>query len=151
MKIVLLEDVKNLGNTSDIVTVKDGYARNFLIPSGKALVATKGNLKVLESIGKSIEAKSLRELKTNKAMATRLSKVELVAKVQTGEEDRMFGAVTSTDIAQMLSEKEIEIDRRIIELPEPIKALGIYNVPIRLHADVIATVKIRVEKESKDE
>ena len=151
MKIVLLEDINNLGNASEIVTVKDGYARNFLIPSGKALAATKGNMKVMESIRKSIESKSLRELKTHKAMTIRLSKVELIAKVQTGEEDRMFGAVTSTDIGQMLSEKGIEIDRRIIELPEPIKALGIYNVPIRLHADVIATVKIRVEKDEKND
>ncbi len=151
MKIVLLEDISNLGDVSDIVTVKDGYARNYLIPSGKALPATKGNMKVLESIRKSIEAKSLRELKTHKALATRLSKIELTARVHTGEEDRMFGAVTSTDIAEMLAEKGIEIDRRIIELSEPIKALGIYNIPVRLHADVIATVKIRVEKDEKSE
>lgn len=146
MKIVLLENVEKLGNAGDVVTVKDGYARNFLIPLGRALKANPGNMKVLEATRKSMDAKALREVKTHKAMAMRFSKVELVAKAQVGEEDRMFGAVTSTDITELLAEQGIEVDRRIIDLPEPIKALGIYNVPIRLHADVTATVKLRVEK-----
>jgi len=146
VKIILIEDVEKLGGVGDTVTVKDGYARNFLIPSGKALPVTPGNMRVLDSIRKSAEAKALRELKTTRAMAARLAKLELVTKAQVGEEDRMFGAVTSSDIAEMIAEHGIEIDRRIIDLPEPIKALGIYNVPVRLHADVVATVRVRVEK-----
>jgi len=147
MKIVLLSDVEKLGSTGDVVTVKDGYARNYLIPIGYALKADTRNVRMLKAQQQIAEAKVLRELKTHKAMQMRLAKTELTAKVKTGEEDKMFGAVTSVDIAEMLNEKGIEIDRRIIDLPEPIKALGIYNVKVRLHANVNAMVKVRVEKE----
>lgn len=147
MKIVLLSDVEKLGSTGEVVTVKDGYARNYLIPIGYALKADTRNVRMLKAQQQVAEAKVLRELKTHKAMQLRLAKTELTTKVKTGEEDKMFGAVTSVDIAKMLAEKSIEIDRRIIDLPEPIKALGIYNVRVRLHANVIAMVKVRVEKE----
>jgi large subunit ribosomal protein L9 len=147
MKIVLLSDVEKLGSTGEVVTVKDGYARNYLIPIGYALKADTRNVRMLKAQQQVAEAKVLRELKTHKAMQLRLAKTELTTKVKTGEEDKMFGAVTSVDIAKMLAEKGIEIDRRIIDLPEPIKALGIYNVRVRLHANVIAMVKVRVEKE----
>ncbi len=147
MKIVLLSDVEKLGATGDVVTVKDGYARNYLIPIGYALKANTRNVKMLKAQQKVAESKVLRELKTYKAVQMRLAKTELVAKVKTGEEEKMFGAVTSADIGQMLAEKGIEIDRRIIDLPDPIKALGVYNVRVRLHANVVAMVKVRVEKE----
>jgi len=147
MKIVLLSDVEKLGSTGEVVTVKDGYARNYLIPIGYALKADTRNVRMLKAQQQVAEAKVLRELKTHKAMQLRLAKTELTTKVKTGEEDKMFGAVTSVDIAKMLAEKGIEIDRRIIDLPGPIKALGIYNVRVRLHANVIAMVKVRVEKE----
>lgn len=145
MKIVLLNDFDKLGVTGDVVVVKDGYARNYLIPGGLALKADPRNLKMLEAQKRIAEAKVLREVKTHKAMAARLTKTELIARVQVGEEDRIFGAVTSANIAEMLAEKGVEIDRRIINLPEPIKALGVYNVPVRLHKDVTAFVKVRVE------
>jgi len=147
MKIVLLSDVEKLGSTGDVVTVKNGYARNYLIPIGMALKADIRNMRMLEAQRRVAESKILRELKTHKSIATRLTKTELVTKLRVGEEDRVFGAVTSANIADMLTEKGIEIDRRIIDLPEPIKALGAYNIPIKLHADVTAFVKVRVERE----
>ncbi len=146
MRIVLKTDVEKLGRAGDIITVKDGYARNYLIPAGMAMIANERNLRALETQRKQAEAKALREMKTNWAIAQRISKVVLVAKVQVGEEDRMFGAVTAADIAELLSAEGIEIDRRLIALDEPIKSLGIYSVPIKLHSGVEAHIKIRVEK-----
>lgn len=147
MKIVLLSDVDKLGSTGEIVSVKDGYARNFLIPVGYALKADPRNMRMLKAQQQIAEAKVLRELKTHKAMQMRMAKSELTIKVKTGEDDKMFGAVTSTDISSMLAEKGIEIDRRIIDLPEPIKSLGVYNIKVRLHTNVVAIVKVRVEKD----
>jgi len=147
MKVVLLNEINKLGQAGDLIDVKPGYARNFLIPTGMAVKADPSNLKQLEAQRKSAEARALREVRTHKSLATRLAKAVLTTKVQVGEEDRMHGAVTSSDISAMLAEEGIEIDRRIIDLPEPIKALGVYNVPIKLHADVIAHVKVKVVKE----
>ncbi len=147
LKIVLLSDVEKLGQAGDMVTVKDGYARNFLIPVGMAVRADPRNLKLLEAQRKAAEAGAMRELRTHKALSLKLAKTELAARVQVGEEERVFGAVTSADIADLLTAQGIEIDRRIIDLPEPIKALGVYTIPIKLHADVEAHVKVRVVKE----
>lgn len=147
MKIVLLTDIDKLGQAGEMVAVKDGYARNFLIPTGMAVKADLKNLKQLEAQRKIAESRALREVKTHKSMATRLSKCEITAQVQVGEEDRLFGAVTSSDIAELLKKQDIVIDRRIIDLPEPIKALGIYTVPVKLHSDVVAHIKVKVVPE----
>ena len=147
MKVVLLANIEKLGQTGEMVTVKDGYARNFLIPTGMAVEANPRNLKQLEAQRKAAEARALREMKTHQAHAVRLSRCSLTAKVKVGEEDKMFGAVTSADIAQLLAEQGIEIDRRIIDLTEPIKALGVYTVPIKIHTDVEAHVTVKVVKE----
>ena len=147
MKVVLLNEINKLGQAGDLIEVKAGYARNYLIPTGMAVKADPSNLKRLEVQRKSAETKSLREVRTHKSLAARLAKAVLTTKAQVGEEDRMHGAVTSSDISSMLAEEGIEIDRLIIDLPEPIKALGVYNVPIKLHADVIAHVKVKVVKE----
>jgi len=147
MKVVLLTDIDKLGQAGEMVTVKDGYARNFLIPIGMAVRADPSNLRRLEAQRKTAEARSLRELRTHKSLAVRLSKCEVTAKVQVGEEDRMFGAVTSGDIVDLLARQGIEIDRRIIDLPEPLKSLGVYSVPVKIHAEVEAHVKVKVVKE----
>ncbi len=149
MKIVLVEEVGNLGQPGDVVTVKDGYARNFLIPAGFALKADPKKMKMLEAQRRAVEEKQLREVKTHESMAERLRSLELIAKAQVGEEDRMFGAVTSADIAELLVEKGLNVDRRIIQLAEPIKALGVYTVPVKLHADVEAHVRVKVVKEEE--
>ena len=149
MKIVLVEEVGNLGQPGDVVTVKDGYARNFLIPAGFALKADPKKMKMLEAQRRAVEEKQLREVKTHESMAERLRSLELIAKAQVGEEDRMFGAVTSADIAELLVEKGLNVDRRIIQLAEPNKALGVYTVPVKLHADVEAHVRVKVVKEEE--
>ena len=146
MKIVLLEDISNLGLAGDVVTVKDGYGRNFLIPSGKAGLANDRNIKMLEHQKKVAAKKAEGALKTHRALALRINKLELVAKVNVGEEDRMFGAVTNSDIAELMATAGVEVDRRIIILDEPIKALGIYTVAVKIHPEVEAHVRVKVVK-----
>lgn len=151
MKIILSRDVDKLGAAGDVVIVKDGYARNYLIPAGFALKADKAGLKTIEAQRKASQLRAIREMKTHTAIAQRLSMLELITKVQVGEENRMFGAVTSADIAELIAQKGVEIDRRIIDLPEPIKSLGVHIVPIKLHADVVARVKVRVEAADREQ
>jgi len=146
MKIVLLEDVSNLGLAGDLVTVKDGYGRNFLIPSGKAGLANDRNIKMLEHQKKVAAKKAEGLLKNHRAFALRINKLELVAKVNVGEEDRMFGAVTNSDIAELMAAAGVEVDKRIVILDEPIKALGVYTVAVKIHPEVEAHVKVKVVK-----
>ena len=146
MKILLLQDYAKLGAAGAVVTVKDGYARNFLIPAGFAAVADARNVKALDARRKTAEVRAIREVKTHKSLAARLAQLDLVAPMLVGEEDRMFGAVTASDIAELLARQGVEVDRRIIALDEPIKALGVYTIPVKLHADVEAHVRLRVVK-----
>jgi len=146
MKIVLLEDIVKLGNAGDVVAVKPGFGRNFLIPTGKALLADPRNIKILEAQKRVASARAEKAMKSHRTFAQRLAKADLVAKVQTGEGDRMFGAVTSADIATMLAAQGIELDRRLIQLEEPIKALGIYTIPVKIHAEIEAIIRVKVIK-----
>ncbi len=147
MKIILREDVDKLGESGEVVDVKPGYFRNFLQPRGMAMPATDSNLKIYE------EERRIKEVRENKAkfeaekLAQKLSNVSLNALVQVGEEDKVFGSVTSQDIGKLLKEQGFDIDKRDILLEEPIKELGIYPVPVKLHADVTAEVKVWVIKE----
>ena len=147
MKIILKQDYENLGQAGEIVEVKAGFANNFLIPHGIAITATKGNLRIFEEQKKINASKVNRERATAEELAKQLEKVSCTASVAVGEEDRVFGSVTSQTIADLLGEKGFEIDKRKIVLDEPIKALGIYDVPIKLHHDVEAKVKVWVVKE----
>ncbi|MHB2147543.1 50S ribosomal protein L9 [Calditrichota bacterium LG25] len=147
MEIILRQDYQNLGKTGDVVKVKDGYARNYLIPKGIAYIATKENKKRLEN---ELKVKSLRVEKEKLAadeLAKKLANVSCTIPVQVGEEDKLFGSVTSQNIADALAAQGINVDRRKIQLEEPIKSLGIYSVPIKLHPEVEATVKVWVVKE----
>jgi len=146
MKVILKQDVDSIGTVGDIVTVKDGYARNYLIPKGMALEATAGNLKRIEQEKKNLELQKNREKKAAEHTATDLNNVSVTISVSVGEEDKLFGSVTSQDIADALKEKGFEIDKRKIILDEPIKVLGIYSVPIKLHSEVEAKVKVWVVK-----
>jgi len=146
MKVILKQDVDSIGTVGDIVTVKDGYARNYLIPKGMALEATAGNLKRIEQEKKNLELQKNREKKAAEHTATDLNNVSVTISVSGGEEDKLFGSVTSQDIADALKEKGFEIDKRKIILDEPIKVLGIYSVPIKLHSEVEAKVKVWVVK-----
>jgi large subunit ribosomal protein L9 len=148
MQIILRKDYDTLGKIGDVVTVKPGYARNFLIPGGVAYSATKANLARLDHDKKMMELQDLKERRRAGDMHAKLHDLRLIIPVQTGEEDRMFGAVTSADIAEAIKERGIEIDRRKIQLAEPIKNLGEFSIPVKLHREVTAIVKVDVVKES---
>ncbi len=147
MKLILTESVRNLGNIGEIVEVSNGYGRNFLMLSKKAVPATPGNMKMLQGKMKRQLAQEAKTQEQASELAGIMEEVSLTAVVQVGEEDRMFGSVTQQNIADLLKEKGYEIDRRKIILNEPIKALGIYTIPIALHAHVEANVKLWVVKE----
>ena len=147
MKVILLRDVESLGSAGEVVQVKSGFARNFLIPQRQALVASDTNVAQFESKRKQHAAVSERERRAAEAVAKQLEADSITAQVRVGEEDRLFGSVTVQNIADLLTEKDYDIDRRAIQLEEPIRALGVYTIDVRLHADVTANVKLWVVKE----
>ncbi len=146
MKVILRENVDNLGHAGEIVNVKPGYARNFLVPKGLALVATKANEAVLENERRMIAARLNREKMSAEELAKRLEELSITIAVSVGEEDKLFGSVTSMDIADAVVAQGIELDKRKILLDEPIKALGLYTVDVKLQTDVIGKIKVWVVK-----
>jgi len=147
MKIILRQDHGKLGKIGDLVEVKDGYARNYLIPRNIGYLANAGNLRKLEEEKKQHTTNQTRELQHSQKMSAELDKVSVTLKVKVGEDEKLFGSVTSQMISEALVEKGLTIDKRIIELDEPIKALGIYTVNIKLHSDVTGKVKVWVVRE----
>ena len=147
MKVILLKDIEALGSAGEVVEVKNGYGRNFLIPRSEALVATAANMAQFESRRKQQETLSERDRRAAEALAKKLEAESITAQVKVGEEDRLFGSVTAQNIAELLAEKGYEIDRRAIHLEDPIRELGVYNVEIRLHLEVTTAVKLWVVKE----
>jgi len=144
MQIILTEDVPNLGNMGDIVTVKPGYGRNFLIPKGFAVQATSGNKKELGHVVRQIEEKREKMRAAALDSAAGLQDLSITIARQVGDDDRLFGSVTNRDIEAALASLGHEVDRRRIIIKEPIKTLGIYEVPIKLHADVTSAVRVWV-------
>ena len=147
MKIILKEDFESLGKVGEVVEVKAGFARNFLIPKQVALQATPQNLRVIEQEKARNKIKLSKDKREAEVLAEQLKKVSLTANVQVGEEDKIFGAVTSQNISELLSSKGFEIDKRKIQLEDPLKALGVFEVPIKLHTEVEAKIKVWVVKE----
>lgn len=147
MKVILRKDFEQLGKVGQVVDVKDGYAINYLIPRGFAYVAVKGNVKAIDEEKKVLEKRNLQELKNAQQLAAELEKISVTIPVQVGEEDKIFGTVTSQMIADALLEKGHEIDKRKIELEETIKTLGIYTANIKLHQSVSAKIKVWVVRE----
>lgn len=147
MKIILLKDVEQLGEAGEVVEVAAGFARNYLIPQQQALAATGANMAQFESRRKQHDAAAERERRAAETLAKQLEKDSLTAQVRVGEEDRLFGSVTAQNIIDLLKEKGYEVDRRAVQLVEPIRALGVYNVELRLHPEVVASVKLWVVKE----
>ncbi|MCH8957446.1 50S ribosomal protein L9 [candidate division KSB1 bacterium] len=147
MKIILKEDFESLGKVGEVVEVKAGFARNFLIPKQVALQATPQNLRVIEQEKARNKIKLSKDKREAVVLAEQLKKVSLTANVQVGEEDKIFGAVTSQNISELLSAKGFEIDKRKIQLEDPLKALGVFEVPIKLHTEVEAKIKVWVVKE----
>ena len=146
MEVILLKDYSGLGETGDIVIVKPGYARNKLIPEGVALRASKRNLAIVKERKRTVKNRNMRKQTANESLVKILSKTEITIEAQVGEEDKMFGSVTTIDIHKALEDKGVKVDRSSILLDEPIKALGIYHVPIRVTGDINGDVKIYVIK-----
>ena len=146
MEIILRQAVENLGNTGDVVNVKPGYARNYLLPHGLAYEATPGNLKRIQQERDRLDAAENERRGTAQGLAEQLEQVSLTFSARVGEEGKLFGSVTATDIAQQLEAQGYHVEKRQIDLHEPIKALGVYRVPIRLHADVKPEVRVWVIK-----
>lgn len=147
MKVILAEDVPRLGSRGDVVTVKDGYGRNFLIPSGKALPATAGALAQLEIKVKLDEVRVEKDRRQAEILAERLAGVSCTVRVQADEGDKLYGSVGQRDIAQALEEQGIETDPHSIVIDEPLKMLGVYPVKIRLFSDVEAEIKVWIIRE----
>jgi large subunit ribosomal protein L9 len=139
--------VDNLGRRGEIVKVADGYARNYLLPRKLALLATEGNKKQVEREKVKYEAKEAEERSVADAIAARMGAIEIAIARRVGETEALYGSVTSADIATALAARGFEVDRRKLQLPEPIKKLGEYDVPVKLHRDVTTHVKVRVVAE----
>ncbi|HCR16833.1 MAG TPA: 50S ribosomal protein L9 [Candidatus Latescibacteria bacterium] len=147
MKVILTETLDTLGEAGAIVDVKDGYARNFLLPRKLALVASKSNMSVYGEVNRQRDAQDSKAKREAEILAKTLEKASCTVPVAVGEGDRIFGSVTAQAIADLLVEQGFDIDRRAIVLEEPIRSLGVYDVPIRLHAEVEVPVKVWVVKE----
>jgi large subunit ribosomal protein L9 len=147
MKIILRQDHEKLGKIGEIVEVKNGYARNYLIPRKIGYIATPGNLRTLEEEKKQLVDRQTKDLHHAEKVAAEMEKLSITLKVKVGEDEKLFGSVTSQMIADALLEKGMTVDKRVIELDEPIKALGIYTVNVKLHTNVVGKVKVWVVRE----
>ena len=146
MKVILREDVEGKGSTGDVIEVKTGFARNFLIAKGFALKATPSNLKIFEEEKRQKSSRENKERKKAGDLAEKLAKESFTAVVSVGEDDRLFGSVTSQTISELMKEKGYNIDHRKIILDEPIKALGIYTIGLKIHPDIEAKIKVWIVK-----
>ena len=151
MEVILKEDVLKLGHRGDVVKVADGYGRNYLLPAKLAIQATSANKAVIEQMKASSVRKSAKEKTQSEDLAKQMNSVELTFERKTGENDHLFGSVTSGDIAHQLEAKGFTVDRRKIALEEPLKTLGEFHVPIKLHRDVTAHVKVTIKSDAPEE
>lgn len=145
MKVILADDIRGLGHRGDTVTVKPGYARNFLFPQGVAYEATDANVRKLGEERKKYDQKMLNEKAVAEDVARKVEGLTIVVSKKAGDESQLYGSVTSSDIADALAARGIEVDRRRVELTEPIRRLGAHTVHVRLHRDVVATVTVDVQ------
>jgi large subunit ribosomal protein L9 len=147
VEVILRQAVENLGHPGDVVTVSNGYARNYLLPRGVAFMATEGNKKRITHEKARLEAAEAERREGAQQLADRMAEVSITFAARVGEEGKLFGSVTAGDIAQQLEAQGFHVERRQIDLHEPIKALGVYRVPLRLHADVRPEIKVWVIKQ----
>jgi large subunit ribosomal protein L9 len=149
MKVLLLDNIENIGKRGEVKEVKNGLARNFLLPKKLALRATDHNIKAWENRLNSLKLKDAKIVGDAQAIADTLNTVEISITVKAGEEDKLFGSVTTQNISDSLKEKGFEVDRKAIILSEPIKTLGNFDIPIKLHPEVTANIKLDVIKEEE--
>ena len=147
MKLILREDVENLGKGGELVEVKAGYGRNFLLPRGLAVLANPKNVRELEHQKRVADAKMAKAKASAEAVAKRLADTPLTLKRKVGEQEKLYGSVTAIDLVEALAARGVQLDRRLIELAEPIKTLGEFEVPVKIHRDVPARLKVKVEAE----
>lgn len=147
IELILREDVPSLGKSGDVVKVRNGYARNYLLPKGLAYQATEGNKRRIEREAQALAKKREAERAAAQAMAERLQGVQLTFRMKVGEEDQLYGSVTAGDVQRALEGQGVEIEKRKIELPEPLRELGDFEVPIKLYADVRPTVRVLLVQE----
>ena len=144
IKVILREEVPKLGGAGDLVSVKPGYARNFLLPGGKAILATQSNVKMLEHNRRVISDKLVKELKDVRALSHKLKSMVIEIQMRAGEEGKLFGSVTTAHIADLIEQKGVKLDRRKIQLSEPIREVGEHTIGIKLHSEVETSVKLIV-------
>jgi len=149
MKVILKQDVDKLGKAGEVVNVADGYGRNYLVPKGFAVEATPGNIKTMEAERLARARRDQREKEAATLLAREIVKLTVTIRKRAGEEGSLYGSVTAMDIAEFLTNHKIEIDKRKIQLEEPIKTIGEYEVPIRLHREVTVPIKVVVEPEGE--
>lgn len=149
MEVILREHVDNLGRRGDVVKVAAGYARNFLLPRKLALAVTDNNRRQIEREKKAAEARELEEKSAAEAVAKRMSELEIEIPRRVGENDTLYGSVTSADVAHALQAKGFDLDKRKVQLAEPLKALGEATIPVKIHRDVTAQVRVKVVPESR--
>jgi len=149
MEVILREHVEHLGARGDVVKVTPGYARNYLLPRKLALAVTENNKRQIEREKKLAEARDLEEKSAAEAVAARIGALEIEISRRVGENDALYGSVTSADVAQALKDKGFEVDKRKIQMPEPLKALGESTIPVKIHREVVAQVKVKVVADRK--
>lgn len=149
MKVILQENIDGLGYLGDVLNVANGYARNYLLPRKMAVVADDRQVKMFEHLKRQTDLKAKQELGVLSDFGKKLSTVSLTFKVQTGKDDKLFGSVTSKDVAEQLAAQGFEVDRRKIHLPQPIKELGTFSVPIKLHREVVSKISVTVGKQGE--
>ena len=146
MEIILLDKIDNLGNVGDVVTVKPGYARNYLFPKDLAVRSSKRNIAFVEEKRKNIELKIAKKEQANQAIFDSLKNVEILMEVEVGENDKLFGSVTTMDLQKALNKQNIEIEKQDILLDNPIKSLGMYDIPIKVTSSLKQNIKVNVVK-----
>ena len=146
MKVILLEAIDKLGKVGDVVAVKEGFARNFLIPQNKARIATAGNMKSLESLKKKEAAEAAKQVEAARALANKISNLSITLSAEAGDEDKLFGSITSDTVSDALKEEGITIDKKDIIIEEPIKSLGVYQITVKVHPEVKANLRLWIVK-----
>jgi large subunit ribosomal protein L9 len=147
MKLILREEVENLGKGGEVVDVKPGYGRNYLLPRGLAVMASSRNVRELEHEKSMAAAKAAKLKASAEAIAKRLSETPVTLRRKVGEQDKLYGSVTAMDVAEAVAARGLQLDRRSIDLAEPIKTLGTFEVPVKLHSEVVGKLKVTVEAE----
>lgn len=148
MKVILRDEIEGRGKTGEVIEVKSGYARNYLIPRNLAIPATRGNLRAIDEVKTQKDIRDKKRRRDAEKIKDRIEKLSLTAEARVGEDEKLFGSITAQNVADLLAKEGVTVDKRHIDMPEHIKSLGVYTVPVKIEADVIANVKLWVVKQS---